>query len=63
MTTWDSKITTVVAMMGGLTDIISAKLKETTAYDHFISRVNEEWQEVFGDIIVGDDVGFALPSA
>jgi hypothetical protein len=47
MTTWDSKITTVVAMMGGLTDIIAAKMKKSRAYDTFINVVNKEWSLVF----------------
>lgn len=62
MTTWDSKITTVVAMMGGLTSIVESKLKKTKAYDSFIAVVDKEWSLVFGDDLKGDDVAFALPS-
>ena len=32
MTTWDSKITTVIGMMGGISDIISRKMKHDSIY-------------------------------
>lgn len=37
--TWDSKITTVLAIMGGNRDIIRAYLKSTGKYAAFIDRI------------------------
>jgi hypothetical protein len=50
MTTWDSKITTVVAIMGGLSDIIADKMQKDMVLDSFLNVVNTEWSAVFGDI-------------
>lgn len=60
MLTWDSKITTVVAIMGGLSDIIAEKMAKDMVLESFLNIVNKEWSLVFGEI-KGEKVGFALP--
>ena len=40
MTTWDSKITTVVGMMGGLVDSVRERMVKENVYDKFINIVN-----------------------
>ena len=61
MTTWDSKITTVISIMGGLSDIISKKLRKTNAYEKFINIINKEWSLKL-KTLKGEEIGFALPS-
>ena len=62
MTTWDSKITTVLAMMGGITDIIQRRMVADKVYDSFISKVNQEWGLVFTSI-KGLNIGYGFPKA
>ena len=62
MTTWDSKITTVVGMMGGLQEIVGAKMQKDNILQPFLDKINYEWTLVFGnDTIKGSHVGYALP--
>lgn len=37
LVTWDSKITTVVALLGGVGDLVRPKMKKDGIYDQFIS--------------------------
>lgn len=37
LVTWDSKITTVVALLGGVGDLVRDKLKKDGKYNEFIS--------------------------
>lgn len=60
LTTWDSKITTVLAMLGGIGDMVGQALREerdpiasppstkVSAYDRFVSVVAREHELVFG---------------
>ncbi len=70
LTTWDSKITTVLAMLGGVGPIVAGGLKSEvvvgdefdTIYDRFVAVVSREHQRVFGDgFLLGEDVPFMLP--
>lgn len=36
LVTWDSKITTVVSMLGGVSDLVRQKMKADGIYDEFI---------------------------
>jgi len=60
--TWDSKITTLCGMLGGISDITREILKQDGKYDEFVWRVNYEWNRVFGDGLQGEDLDFAVPS-
>ena len=61
LTTWDSKITTVLAMLGGITDIIRDQLKIENKYQKFNQIVEKEWSRVFQDIR-GEKLDFEFPS-
>lgn len=50
--TWDSKITTVLAMLGGLQDIVKQRMIKDNVYDKFIKVVDQEWTRVFGDKVM-----------
>lgn len=75
LTTWDSKITTVLAMLGGVGQLVGDSLKtevdmvqqkmgkQRSSYAAFVEVVAREHQRVFGEGFVGDDVPFKLPSA
>jgi hypothetical protein len=72
LTTWDSKITTVLGMLGGIGDATAKALKTDkvqftgeNAYDAFVNIVKKEHELLFGseDQVLGDDVPMFLPSA
>ena len=48
--TWDSKITTVLAVMGGNRDIVREYLKQTNKYGLFVSRNEAEYNREFTKI-------------
>jgi hypothetical protein len=74
LTTWDSKITTVLAMMGGVGPIVARGLRGevdplnpssgVSAYDRFVHVVAREHELVFGagtGFQSGDTVGYQRP--
>jgi len=57
--TWDSKITTLVAMCGGVVPYTSNYMKEYGLYERFIEIINREWSRVFGDgSLNGEEISF-----
>lgn len=64
--TWDSKITTLVAICGGISKYTREFLKKQGLYYKFISTINREWSAVFNDgnennigsQFVGEDIPF-----
>jgi hypothetical protein len=70
LTTWDSKITTVLAMLGGIGAINERALKQShdkqydTSYRRFVYIVNREHKWLFGSTkeVKGDEIPFQLPS-
>ncbi|KAJ5214340.1 hypothetical protein N7449_001509 [Penicillium cf. viridicatum] len=58
--TWDSKVTTVVAILGGVTDFVRQKMKADNVYDEFVDIIEAEYSRVFTDL-KGEDVDFCLP--
>ncbi len=58
---WDSKITTVVALLGGVGDFVRAKMKVDEIYDEFINITTREYGMVFGKGLAGEDVHLCLP--
>jgi len=62
--TWDSKVTTVVAMLSShLVDITREILKRDTTYDRFYNITEYEWSQVFGSKpLLGEDLPWSLPS-
>lgn len=61
MLTWDSKITTVIGMLGGFADAVTRGLDEEGLLFQFYDVVNTEWSKKF-PTINGLDVDFALPN-
>ncbi|KPM42166.1 hypothetical protein AK830_g4372 [Neonectria ditissima] len=58
--TWDSKVTTVVALMGGVTDLVRKKMKTDGIYNEFVHIAKREYSLVF-DELKGEDVELCLP--
>jgi len=57
--TWDSKMTTLVAMCGGISEFTSLYMKQNSVYDRFYEIVDREWTRVFGSgPFVGEDIPF-----
>lgn len=67
LTTWDSKITTVLAMLGGVGDLVAEGMKgerdsrHGSTYLRFVHVVAREHEIVFGENFVGIDVEYCLP--
>jgi len=62
--TWDSKITTVVAMLSSqLIDITRQILERDRTYQRFYNITEYEWSQVFGlKPLLGEDLPWSLPS-
>jgi hypothetical protein len=61
MLTWDSKITTVISMLGGFADAVSRGLDEEDLLFEFYDKINTEWSKKF-PTLNGLDVDYALPN-
>lgn len=67
LVTWDSKITTVLAMLGGVGDVVkSALLKESdekygSAFDRFVYIIDREYKLIFENSMKGTEVPLQLP--
>lgn len=63
---WDSKITTVVALLGGVGELVKQKMMVDDIYDKFINVTEREYCRVFGMAsgkpLVGEDVDLCLPN-
>ena len=59
--TWDSKITTLCAMLGGISDITRIVLQNDGKYEEFLQRVDYEWNRVF-PTLSGESLPFAAPA-
>lgn len=66
--TWDSKITTVLALTGGVAELVQRGLNRTpwqngtTALNRFVSIISEVYADAF-PFVVGTDLEYALPEA
>ena len=59
---WDSKVTTVVALMGGVSDLVRPKMQKDGVLGTFEGVVKKEYEAVFGTL-VGENVNLCLPNA
>jgi len=46
--TWDAKVTTVLAMLGGTGGLVRDYMKQSSAMDDFVQRVETMYEDVFG---------------
>ena len=60
--TWDSKVTTVNALAGGVSDLVRQKLKQEGLYNKFICIASREYGMVFKDL-KGENTDYCLPKA
>lgn len=62
---WDSKMTTVNGLLGGVTSLTRPKMQKDGIYDEFISAVKQQWGAVFGTKLPlrGEQLAYCLPSA
>ena len=61
--TWDSSITTALALLGGLVDINRRRMQREGVYARFVSVVEAEWGRVFDGVLQGDELDWPLPTA
>jgi len=60
--TWDSKITTVLGLVGGGVKVVRRRMKDDGKYERFVGRVEKEWGRVFKEPLSGAGLDFALPA-
>jgi len=58
--TWDSKITTLCAMVGGISNIVREQLLLDNVYLRFYQVVNREWNLAFPSLS-GENLSYKLP--
>ncbi|PCG91800.1 Hypothetical protein PENO1_060780 [Penicillium occitanis (nom. inval.)] len=58
--TWDSKASTVNAILGGVSGLVSQKMKAENIYNTFVERIEAEYSRVFKNL-KGEHVPFCLP--
>lgn len=59
---WDTKITTVNALLGGTGGLAREKMKADGVYDEFVERLEAEHSAVFSEL-KGEDQELCLPEA
>lgn len=67
---WKTKAPTLLALMGGIVDIVRDAMKEDDIYESFYQRIEAEYSKVFDDgsgtsgmtPILGEDVPMCLPN-
>lgn len=59
---WDSKITTVNALLGGVSGLVREKMKQDGIYREFLKIIGREYGRVFGGALHGEDVKLCLPN-
>ncbi|EGG13816.1 hypothetical protein DFA_11577 [Cavenderia fasciculata] len=60
--TWDSKITTVLAMMGGLSNLNRQVMSADGTLVRFLQVIQREWSLKFPEPLQGTDLPFMYPS-
>lgn len=58
---WDSKVTTLVALLGGVGDFVREGLVKERRYAEFNRVLQREYGRVFGKNLVGEDVALCAP--
>ncbi|KAJ3568519.1 hypothetical protein NP233_g5665 [Leucocoprinus birnbaumii] len=58
---WDSKVTTVNGLLGGVASLVRARMQRQGVYEEFIRVVTEEYGRVFSSPLKGTSQGFCLP--
>ncbi len=61
LTTWDSKITTLAATVGGIADINAAILEEMGLLDRLVTKIEFEWSRVFPLPLSGEELEYLRP--
>ncbi|KAF8499481.1 putative GPI anchored protein [Hysterangium stoloniferum] len=60
---WDSKVTTVNGILGGVSFLVRSKMQREGIYDEFIEVVQREWGAAFGNgALRGQEALFCLPA-
>ncbi|KAF8155411.1 putative GPI anchored protein [Crassisporium funariophilum] len=58
---WDSKVTTVNGLLGGVTSLVRTRMQRDRIYKEFIDVVSQEWSRVFTRPLKGVDMPYCLP--
>jgi hypothetical protein len=58
---WDSKITTVNGILGGVTSLVRPHMQRDGVYDEFVKVVSQEYGRVFSEPLNGEMQEFCLP--
>lgn len=60
--TWDTKVTSVVAMLGGVSDIVRSIMIRDGTLHRFLHIVDREWSHVFSRELQGEQLPFLAPT-
>lgn len=63
LTTWDSKITTLAATVGGIADLNAIFLQERGLLKPLIEKIEFEWSRVFSLPLSGENLDFLRPGS
>lgn len=59
---WDGKVTVVVALLGGVGDLVRRKMEKEAVYFEFVRVAEREYRRVFNPMfILGEEVELCLP--
>lgn len=58
---WDSKVTTVNGILGGVLSLVRARMQREGLYDEFIRVASNEYKRVFDKPLEGTSQEFCLP--
>ena len=58
---WDSKVSTVNALLGGVGGLVGQKMKREGVYGEFVKITTREYGRVFGGGLQGENVDLCLP--
>ncbi|KFH44308.1 hypothetical protein ACRE_049480 [Hapsidospora chrysogenum ATCC 11550] len=61
--TWDSKVLTVVSILGGIKDLVRDRMKSDGIYDEFVRIAENEYSLVFDKKLKGEKTKMCLPKA
>merc|ERR1711924_42765 len=59
--TWDTKVTTVLAMLGGTAGLAREHLRSDGLLERFNSTVTDFYTREFGGLLAGEDIALRLP--
>lgn len=62
LVSWESKVTTVIALLDGVSTFVRQKMEADGIYGDFVATTTEEYRRVFNPMFIkGEEIEFCLP--